>query len=134
MRPSRENQLAILAEDCREYEIAGRKDAENSMALFATRDLKQRLLVWSNRGRETRSVGSLFRLAQFQVTLAGVGGLGWVHAGAETGLLQEVAPAFVSVGGTLAILVFAHGGFGVLASLDDFDYSSRDVGTHVVAN
>jgi len=91
-------------------------------------------LAGMNGGRETRSVGCFFGFAQLEIALAGVGGLGGIHAGAETGFFQEVAPAFVGVRRTLAILVFAHGGFGVLASLDDFDHTSRDIGTHVVAN
>lgn|SRR5258708_902029 len=78
--------------------------------------------------------GRFFRLTEFQVALAGVGGLGGVHAGAEAGFFQEIAPAFVSVRRALAVLIFPHGGFGVLAALDDFDYSGRDIGPDVVAD
>ena len=86
-------------------------------------------------GTEAGTVGGgFFGFAEFEVALAGIGGLGWVHAGAEAGFFEEIAPAFMGIGRALAVLVFPHGGFGVLASLDDFDYSGRDVGTHVVAN
>jgi hypothetical protein len=86
------------------------------------------------RGEAGAVGGGFFRLAEFEVALAGVGGLGGIHAGAEAGFFEEVAPAFVSVRRALAVLVFAHRGFGVLASLDDFDYSSRDIRAHIVAN
>ena len=76
----------------------------------------------------------LFGFANLKVSLAGVGGLGGVHAGPQTGFFEKVAPAFVSIGRALPVLVLAHHGFGVLPALDDLNYSSRYVGSNVVAD
>src|SRR4051812_42952645 len=85
-------------------------------------------------GCEAGPVGCFFSFAQFEIALACLGGLAWVHAGSQAGFFQEVAPTLVGIGRCLAILVFAHGGFGVLASLNNFDDSSGDVGAHVMAD
>ena len=86
-------------------------------------------------GADPATVGrGFFGFAEFEVALTGVGGLGGVHAGAEAGLFQKVAPAFVGVGRSLTVLIFTHGGFGVLTALDDFHYSSGYVGSDIVAN
>lgn len=66
--------------------------------------------------------------------MAGGGGLGGVHACSESGFFEEVAPTFVSVRRGLTVLIFTHGGFGVLASVDNFDYSSGHIGAYVVAD
>lgn len=72
--------------------------------------------------------------ANLQVSLAAVGGFDGIHAGPEFGFFQEVAPAFMGVGRGLTILVFAHGGFCVLAAVDHLDHSGGLVGTDVVAD
>ena len=66
--------------------------------------------------------------------MTGVGGLGGVHASSKASLFQKVAPAFVGIRRALPVLVFAHGGFGVLAPLDDFDYPSGYIGANIVAD
>ena len=78
--------------------------------------------------------GGFFRLAEFEVALAGVGGLDGVHASAQSGFFEEVTPAFVGVRRALAVLVFTHGGFGVLPALNDFDYSSGHIGADIVTD
>jgi hypothetical protein len=95
--------------------------------------LPKRLVV--AHGVDTAAVGSgFFGFAEFQVALAGVSGLGRIHAGAKAGFFQEVAPSCVRVGRGLTVLVFTHGRFGVLTALDDFDYSSGNIGTNVVTD
>src|SRR6266850_2219105 len=79
-------------------------------------------------------VGAFFGLAQFQVTLPGVGGLDRIHASSQAGLLEKVSPAFVCVGRTLTVLVLTHHSLSVLPSLDDFDYACGYISTNVVTD
>jgi hypothetical protein len=92
-------------------------------------------LALVDNGREAAPIGcGLFGFSQFEVSLAGVGRLAGIHAGSQTGFFEEIAPAFVGIGWTLTVLIFAHGSFGVLASLDNFDYAGGHVGANVVAD
>ena len=89
----------------------------------------------AHRGRDAGSIGgAFFGFAQFQVSLTGVGGLDGIHASSQAGLLQKVSPTFVGIGRALTVLVFTHHGFGVLSSLDDFDYAGGYIGANVVTD
>ena len=89
----------------------------------------------AHRGRYAGPVGgAFFGFAQFQVSLTGVGGLDGIHASSQAGLFEEVSPAFLGIGRALTVLVFTHHGFGVLSSLDDFDYACGYIGANVVTD
>lgn len=70
--------------------------------------------------------------AHFEVALAEIGGFGGIHSGFEGGFFQEVAPAFVAIGGALAFAELLHGGFGVLTTVDDLHDAGGFVGADVV--
>jgi hypothetical protein len=79
-------------------------------------------------------VGAFFGFPQLQITLTGVGGLDRIHASSQARLLEKVSPAFVGIGRALTVLVLTHHGFGVLPSLDDFDYACGYISTDVVTD
>ena len=89
----------------------------------------------AERRRESASVAScFFGLTKLEISLAGVGCLRGIYASSQAGFFEEVAPAFMGVRRALPILIFAHGGFGVLPALDHLDDSSGNIGPHVVAD
>jgi hypothetical protein len=61
-------------------------------------------------------------------------GLGGIGSSLEFSLLDEITPAFVAVGRTLAFfeLLLCH--FGVLLAFDDFDYARGLIGSDVMAD
>jgi len=75
-----------------------------------------------------------FGFAEFEAGLARARGLGGIHAGFEFSLLEEVAPAFVAVGGTLSLFEILQREFRFLLAADNSDDSGRIVGSDVMQN
>ena len=73
-----------------------------------------------------------FRLAKLEFGLAEFGGFGGIGAGCPRGFLEEVAPAFVMIGGALRFLESLECGFSFLAAANDRRHSSGTVGSDVV--
>lgn len=73
-------------------------------------------------------------LAEFQLRLALVGGVGRVGTGLDSGLLQKISPASMPVLGGLAAFEVLYGRLRILLASDDLDHSGGFVGPHVVSD
>jgi hypothetical protein len=73
-----------------------------------------------------------FGLAQFEFGLAEFGGFGGIGSGGDVGLLEEVAPALVVVGGALRFLESLQCRFCFLPAAYYRNHSGRTVSSDVV--
>ena len=74
------------------------------------------------------------RFADFEFSLALVGGFDGVGTRPHAGFLKEIAPAFVPVGGILGLFKLLYLGFCVLFAFEYTDNARRPEGADVVAD
>ena len=75
-----------------------------------------------------------FGLAGFKFCPALPGGLRRIHAGLKFGFFEKIPPALVAIVGRLLLFQATHGDGRTVLAADNFNYSARDVGSHVVTD
>ena len=102
-----------------------------SFADLLREDRVSSLTVWK---RRLRKVAQSVRFPPLQFGLAMSGGLGGIGPGLEIDSLDEVAPAFVPVGGVLGILILLQAQFCILLAPDHGYHPGGEKGADVMPN